>query len=121
MAKLNQVSVGVIGVATWGVVALALWASTPAKLKPAGVTLWFLVLFLALSCVLALLLDLGKRLFGPKKPKGRQFAPSLRQGFVLGAWLTVMLGLSSLRQFNVRDAILTGLLLVIIEIYLRLT
>jgi len=121
VAKLNQVSVGVIGVVTWGIVALALWMSTPAKLKPTGVTLWFLVLFVAMSCALALLLDLGKRLFGPKKPKGRPFAPSLRQGFVLGAWLTVMLGLSSLRQFNIRDAILTGLLLIIIEIYLRLT
>ena len=119
--RLKHVSVGLVAAIAWGLVLAILWSTTPASLRPIGVTLWFLILLIALSSGLALLLDLGKRLFGPKKPQGRSFNPSLRQGLLLGIWLTVMLGLSSLRQFSIRDALLTGLLAAIIEIYLRLT
>ena len=121
MAKLNQVKVGFFGATSWALVLLALWFSTPATLKPVGVTIWFIGLMIALSTGLALLLDLVKRLFGPKKPQGRAFSPSLRQGIILGVWLTILLALSSLRQLSLRDVLLTGLIIIIIELYLRLT
>jgi len=120
-SKLNQVSIGFCGAAASLLVILALWGTTPAGLRPVGVTLWFLLLLLALSADIAVLLDVVKRLFGPKKPQGRSFKPSLRQGLLLGIWLTIIVGLSSLRQLSLRDTILTLLLFAIIEFYLRLT
>lgn len=119
--KFNQVSVGFIGAVSSVLVIFALWAATPAGLKPIGVTLWFLLLLVALSSTLAIVLDVSKRLVGPKKPQGRSFGPSLRQGMLLGIWLVMLVGLSSLRQLSIRDALLILILFVIIELYLRLT
>lgn len=120
MAKLGQVKVGLIGAMAWAVVILTLWGTTPTGIKPIGVTLWFLVLWVALASGIALLLDTIKRVFGPKKPEGRKFQPSLRQGILIGSWLTIVIALSSLRQLSLRDLILTCLLIIIIEFYMRL-
>lgn len=119
--KLNHLTVAFFGAAAWFLVVVALWGSTPAQLRPLGVTLWFIFLLIGLSCGLALLLDLLKRLLGPKKPQGREFKPSLRQGLLISIWLVILLALSSLRQLSIRDVLLIGLLLIIIEIYMRLT
>lgn len=118
--KLNHLTVAFFGAAAWFLVVVALWGSTPAQLRPLGVTLWFIFLLVALTCGLALLLDLAKRLLGPKKPEGRDFQPSLRQGLLASIWLVILLALSSLRQLSLRDILLIGLLLVIVEIYTRL-
>jgi hypothetical protein len=120
-SKLNQVTVGIYGAMAWAIVLLVLWSTTPASIRPIGVTLWFLVLLVALSAGLAIVLDVAKRLFGPKKPEGRSFGPSKRQGLLLGIWITVLLALSSLRQLSLRDVLLTGVLVIIMELYLRLT
>lgn len=119
--KFNFVTVAIIAAGSWFLVLLTLWTTTPAALKPAGVTFWFLIVLVALSSGLAVIIDVLKRLIGPKKPQGRAFKPSLRQGILLGVWLTIMLALASLRQFSIRDALLIGLLFAIIEFYLRLT
>lgn len=119
--KASQVKVGTLGVASWALIILSLSLTTPANLKPPGVTVWFLVLMVALSSVVALLLDTIKRLFGPKKPEGRSFKPSQRQGVIVGIWLSIILALSSLRQLSLRDVFITGLIAIIIELYLRLT
>lgn len=119
--RLNQISTGFVALISWGLVLLVMWSATPATIRPIGVTLWFLALLVALTSGLAFILDIGKRVLGPKKPQGRSFTPSLRQGFLLGLWGVIMLGLSSLHQFSLRDLFLSGLLFVIIEIYTRLT
>ncbi len=119
--KLNQLKVGFYGAIAWVFVIAALWLATPANLKPIGVTLWFLFLALGLCCILALIIDAAKRLFGPKKAEGRSFEPSLRQGVLLGLWATILLAMSSLRQLSLRDTLLSAILIIIIEIYLRLS
>lgn len=119
--KASQIKVGFLGAAASALVILALWFTTPATLKPIGVTAWFILFLVALSSGIAVLLDLVKRLIGRRKPQGRSFHPSLRQGIILGVWLTILLASSSLRQLSLRDILLTGLIGVIIELYLRLT
>lgn len=119
--RLSRVKVGLIGVASWALVLLALWFTTPASLKPIGVTIWFVLLLVGFSSGLAILLDTLKRLIGRKKPQGRAFQPSLRQGIIFGTWLTIIVASSSLRQLSLRDILLTGLIAIIIELYLRLT
>ena len=44
---------------------------------------------------------------------------SWRQGLLIGAWVVGLLALSSLRQLGVLDAILLGILLIIVEVYVR--
>jgi hypothetical protein len=44
----------------------------------------------------------------------------MRQGLLMACWVTPLLALSSLGQYSLKDAILLGLLLLIIELYVRL-
>ena len=100
-------------------VVLALVATTPTQIGPVGVTAWFLVLTLAIGGTLATLLHLIKKLIIKKVP-GPNPTISLRQGLLLGFWATVNLALSSLRQLTLRDLLLSGVFVIIIELYLRL-
>lgn len=100
-------------------VVLALVATTPAQIGPIGVTAWFLVLTLALGGVVAVLLHMVKQLVLKKVP-GPNPMISLRQGLLVSFWATVNLALSSLRQLTLRDLLLSGVFIIIIELYLRL-
>ncbi|HEY2003591.1 MAG TPA: hypothetical protein VGH44_00560 [Candidatus Saccharimonadia bacterium] len=106
-------------VLSWAGLIASVILSNPLAIGPAGVTMWFLVLFLALASLVTLALygvKIYLRLHGTGAARLRY---SWRQGLLVGGWLTGLLALSSLRQFGLWDAILLGLLLVIVEIYVR--
>jgi hypothetical protein len=98
---------------------LSLLMTNPLQLGPIGVTLWFVMLLSVLTALFTLSL-FGIKTFLKVHDSGKaRLRYSQRQGLLLAGYLTALLALASLQQFNVRDAILLGLLLVIIEVYVR--
>jgi hypothetical protein len=108
----------------WGLVsavglAASLAYTNPSAIGPAGVTLWFVVLFASLSSWFSVGLYLSKRFMHLHATGVSRLRYSWRQGLLLSGWGTGLLALSSLRQLSILDAILLGLLLVIVEVYVR--
>lgn len=99
---------------------LCLLLTNPLMIGPVGVTLWFVVFLLAMAGLVALGLYVVKGFLHIHKSPAARLRYSWRQGLLVSGYATGMLALSSLRQFSLRDAILWGLLLVIVEIYVRL-
>lgn len=100
---------------------LALTSTSPASIGPIGVTVWFLLLLIASGSGLSLLLYLIKRQRPEQTTVSRrqQLASSIRQGSLLGGYITVILALSSLRQLDLRDAVLVAILALLMEFYFR--
>jgi hypothetical protein len=120
MPTLGRLSLLVLWSAGSGVVLLlSLVVTSPAKIGPIGVTLWFVLLLLNLSGLLTLGLYALKSFLRVHTAGSERLRYSSRQGLLLAGWVTSVLALSSLRQFNLRDAILLGLLLAIVELYVR--
>ena len=103
----------------WAGLILSLLLSNPLAIGPVGVTVWFVVLFLALASAWTLILYGAKTFMHVHAAGVSRLRYSWRQGLEIGGWLTGILALSSLRQLGLWDAILLGLLLVIVEVYVR--
>ncbi|MDB5178926.1 MAG: hypothetical protein JWN01_869 [Patescibacteria group bacterium] len=108
----------------WSVLSLvglaaSLVLTNPLTLGPMGVTLWFIVAYLASSAVVTLAMYTAKTFLHVHTAGVARLRYSRRQGLLIGAWLTGMLALSSLHQLGPLDAILLALLLVIVEVYVR--
>jgi hypothetical protein len=88
-------------------------------LGPVGVTIWFVVAFASLASVLTLGLYAAKSYLHLHSTSAGRLRYSWRQGALIAAWVIGVLSLSSLRQLGLLDAILLGILLVIIEVYVR--
>jgi hypothetical protein len=95
-------------------------ATNPAAVGPVGVTLWFVALFTSLSGALCLALYGGKSYLHLHTNGHQRLRYASRQGLLIGGWATASLALASLQQFNIRDALLLGLILVVVELYMRL-
>jgi hypothetical protein len=93
--------------------------TNPLMLGPAGVTVWFVGVFLLVSSLLTLGLYAAKNYLRLHSTGAARLRYSWRQGLLLGGWLVGMASLSSLRQLGPLDAILLGILLVIVEVYVR--
>jgi hypothetical protein len=98
---------------------LSLVMTNPLALGPVGVTIWFVLLFLVLASIWALGLYAAKVYLRLHASGAGRLRYSWRQGLLVSAWLVSLLALSSLRQLGVLDAILLGILLVIVEVYVR--
>jgi hypothetical protein len=98
---------------------LSLFVTNPLALGPVGVTLWFILLLTGLAGMITLGLYAVKAFLRVHTSSAERLRYSSRQGMLLAGWVVGVLALSSLHQFNVRDAILLGLLLSIVELYLR--
>ncbi len=98
---------------------LALLLTNPLQIGPIGVTAWFLLLLVFVTATLTLLLYAAKSFLRVHDNKMARLRYSWRQGLIVAGYLTGLLALSSLQQLSLRDAILLGLLLVIIEVYVR--
>lgn len=111
-----------IGWAGAGIVLILLsfFITNPAKLGPIGVTLWFVVLLTVLFAIFSLALYFAKIFLRVHNTHSTRLRFSMRQGLLISFWVTPLLALSSLGQFSLKDAILLGLLLLIIELYIRL-
>lgn len=94
-------------------------ATNPMQVGPVGVTLWFLVLMVSLTGVIALGLYVAKRRVVAEQSARARISSCLRQGLLVGGGLTVLTALSSLRQLSLRDAVLLSILLGLIEFYFR--
>lgn len=108
----------------WSLVAVAglvlsLIMTNPLTIGPLGVTLWFVTLFLAMASLVTLGLYAAKSYLRLHSTGAARLRYSWRQGLLVGGWLVGLLCLSSLRQLGLLDAILLGILLVIVEVYVR--
>lgn len=120
MSSLGRLSFIIItGAASIALLLIAVLLTNPLAIGPVGVTAWFIILFVALSCVATLALYLVKTYFHWHENSASRLRYSSRQGLLIGGWASGVLALSSLRQLGLRDAILLGLLLGIIEVYVR--
>lgn len=98
---------------------LSVLFTNPIAIGPVGVTVWFLVFLLSLASLLALALYFTKAYLHVHATGVSRLRYSWRQGLLLSGWATGMLALGSLRQLGVLDGILLGLLLLIVEVYVR--
>lgn len=113
-----------IGLGAWSLVGTAglvmsLIMTNPVALRPVGVTFWFVILYLTLTSIFTLALYGAKSYLRLHATGAGRLRYSTRQGLLMAAWFVGMLALSSLRQFGWLDGILLGILLVIVEVYVR--
>lgn len=94
--------------------------TNPLTIGPAGVTAWFVVMFLDLAALMTVGLYTLKTFLHVHAAGVNRLRYSWRQGLLIGGWLTGLLALGSLHQLGVLDAILLALMLVILEGYVRL-
>ena len=97
----------------------SLFFTNPAAIGPLGVTVWFVVLFLALAGIFTLIFYSAKTYLRLHATGAGRLRYSWRQGMLVAGWAAGLLCLSSLRQLGVLDAILLGILLLIVEVYVR--
>lgn len=117
MGRLSVLGAGaVIGSAC---IVLSLFLVSPTTIGPLGVTIWFIVFYLTASCLLSLLLYGLKTYLHLHSANLNRMRYSWRQGMLVSGGLTGALALSSLKQLGWLDVILLGLILVIIEVYMR--
>ncbi len=120
MTVLGWLTVLIVG-SVLGIAAIvaSLVMTNPLALGPLGVTLWFVVVYLVVTAVITLGLYAAKAYLRLHATGAGRLRYSWRQGLLIGGWLISLLALSSLNQLGVLDAILLGILLVIVEVYVR--
>lgn len=111
---------GAVAVVAVAGLSTSMVATNPLSIGPLGVTLWFVGLLAGLWSLLTLGLYGLKTFLHLHSARVARLRYAQRQGLLLASWGVGVLALSSLHQFNVRDAILLALLLGIIEVYVRL-
>lgn len=110
-------SIVIVGAAALVLAVLIMQASTPAGIGPAGVTGWFLLVLIGL-CALCAAAAYGAALkLQPKLAGRRRIIDSARRGLLAGGALTIVLGLNSLQQLNLRDVLLLVALGTLVEFY----
>lgn len=101
-------------------VVFCIFALNPSRLGPGGVTFWFLAFFVMVTSLVTLVFYFilhNKARY--QQLKDACFYRSSRSGFIIGASLTVLLALSSLRSLSWRDFLLFIMAIVIIEVFFR--
>lgn len=109
----------------WSAVALlglvsSLTLTNPRALGPAGVTLWFVWVYGGLTAMFTLGLYFLKSYLRLHSTNVGRLRYAWRQGLLAAAWVVGLLALGSLGQLGLLDAILLGILLLIVEVYMRL-
>lgn len=120
MPSVGYLGLLIIAAAVGTVVLVAsLFATNPLTIGPVGVTVWFLVLLATIISVVTLGLYFLKLFLHIHSTSKARLRYSWRQGLLIGGGLVALAALSSLQQLGLRDAILLGLLLIIVELYVR--
>lgn len=118
-----RVTAGGLGLLALGctvVVLATMFLTNPTAVGPFTVTGWFLLLFVGASSWFALALYGAALSRGSEQFKHRrELSTAVRRGLLLGGWVTALLALSSLGQLGLRDVLLSGLLLALVELYAR--
>lgn len=118
MAKGYIGTASVTGAGALAACALAMVATTPTLVGPFGVTLWFVALLVGLASWIAVVAFVVERKLRPKTAQSQIIANSIRRGLLIGGYVVVLLGLSSLGQLSLRDVLLLALFVVLIEFYM---
>ncbi|TAK88924.1 hypothetical protein EPO04_02320 [Patescibacteria group bacterium] len=118
MAKGYIGTASVTGAGALAICGLVLIATTPAAIGPFGVTLWFVALLVGLASWIAVAAFVAERKLRPKASKNQLITNSVRRGLLLGGYVVVLLGLSSLQQLSIRDVLLLALFVILIEFYM---
>ena len=92
--------------------------TTPDRLGPFGITLWFGGFLLALGGFLTLILYQLRKGFS-RGDRAVVFSRALRHGILTSTWISSLVALNSLRQLGLKDIVLVTLLVVLIEFYMR--
>lgn len=116
-ANLSLISAWAIG--SWGLLLASLILTNPPMIGPLGVTLWFILLLSALATTLTLGAYSLKRFLGLESTPTNRLKVAWRQGGLLGAYLTLLLAMSSLGQLALRDAVLLAAIIVCTELLIR--
>jgi hypothetical protein len=108
------------GSAGVAVALLAVFFTSPVKIGPIGVTLWFLVLLAAISSLTVA----GLFWFKVRSPRiqntdEKLLQNSWRQGWLLGGAVVAILALSSLHQLTWRDSGIIAGITLLLEVFLR--
>ncbi|HEY6736351.1 MAG TPA: hypothetical protein VI322_01400 [Candidatus Saccharimonadia bacterium] len=120
MSLLGWLSFWVItAVAGLAVLVLSFVFTSPQGLGPVGVTIWFVLLYVTLSAVFTLAIFAAKHYLRLHAAAMTRLRYSQRQGMLVAGLVVGCLSLSSLKQLSWLDAILLGLILVIVEVYVR--
>ena len=127
MEALRRISTGAtitiitaVGAGLLALALLAVWSTTPPKLGPLGVTVWFVMLFGGLAGVGTIVLYGAKRYLQLHGNPSSRLRYSLRQALLAAAVAVCALGLSSLGQLTWRDTVLLVLFATLVELYARL-
>jgi hypothetical protein len=99
---------------------VSLLVTSPVMIGPVGVTIWFVALLTEAAALATLALYGIKTYLHLHATQALRLRYSWRQGWLIGGWATSLLALNSLQQLGIKDAILLGLLLLIVEVYVRL-
>ena len=92
--------------------------TTPDRLGPFGITVWFTGLLLVLGGVLTLILY-NLRRGARAEDRALVFSRALRHGVLASTWITALVALNSLRQLRLLDIVLVSVLVGLIEFYLH--
>jgi hypothetical protein len=114
--------VTLVGGAALVLAALIMRVTTPLVIGPLGVTAWFLLVLIGLSCVCTAIAYIVASLVPHSSGRAavtvrRRVMDSSRRGLLLGSYIAILLALSSLQQLNLRDAALLILLFGLVEFY----
>ncbi|MDP4038933.1 MAG: hypothetical protein Q8P54_03180 [bacterium] len=107
------------GVISGTITIMSLIIFSPSTIGAIGVTLWFVNLMIFLTSLLGLTFYLSKNKATNNQMIIHNFNSSVRSGFLLSFAITFLLALKSLRSLTIKDVILLGLILLIIEMYFR--
>jgi hypothetical protein len=119
-AGIGIITLGTAGLGILVLSVLIMLSTSPVKLGPAGVTLWFLLVFAGLTAASTGTLYAAKRYLQLHGNPSSRLRYSWRQGLLFSGIAVCLLGLSSLEQLTWRDGILFVLFAVLIELYTRL-
>ncbi len=102
---------------SFAVAASLMLLTTPAALGPAGVTLWFLLIYAAIASLIMLLI-LGVSRQKVADISKAKFVSAIKAAVVPAGAITILLGMSSLGSLGMTDLLLVLGAAGIIELYL---
>lgn len=102
---------------SFAVVVSLMLLTTPAALGPAGVTLWFLLVYTAIASLIMLLI-LGVSRQKVADISRAKFVNAVKAAVVPAGAITILLGMSSLGSLGMTDLLLVFGVAGIIELYL---
>ena len=125
MATSDKIQKGIFGIGllttcvfSFTIALSLIFLSTPSQLGPAGVTLWFILVLLALTTLFMILYWLYGRKKNGFVNGRRQSVGAFRVAVVPAGALVVLLGMSSLGTLATSDALLVLGATFVIELYL---